>query len=124
MMLKKLTSPFYTTKKTRKIGLGLSLITLLSKQTNGHTRIRSKINKGTCVNMSFDHHHIDFPPIGNYGLLLADIVCGQTLLILDFYYTYKRKTYHWQFDNQNREIIINEINENIKRIEDTYEITD
>lgn len=36
------TSPFYTTRTTRKVGLGLSFIKMLTEQTDGTFRIESK----------------------------------------------------------------------------------
>lgn len=120
--LKMVTSPFYTTRSTRPIGLGLSLISLLVQQTNGKLKINSKINRGTHLHITFDHHHIDFPKEGNYGMLIADIVCHDMIEHVLFSYQCKHKKIYWTYQNQPRNVIVNQINNDIKKVEENYEI--
>jgi signal transduction histidine kinase len=39
--LKKLSDPFFTTRKTRKVGLGIPFLRMLAEMTGGHVEIRS-----------------------------------------------------------------------------------
>ncbi len=51
-MLDKIFEPFFTTKSSGKgSGLGLSMVFGFIKQSGGHIRVRSVIDKGTCFNL-------------------------------------------------------------------------
>ena len=57
--------PFTTTRKTRKVGLGLPLLRMTAQATGGDFAIESEIGKGTTVSVSFGLSHIDRPPMGD-----------------------------------------------------------
>ena len=57
--------PFTTTRKTRKVGLGLPLLKMTAQATGGDFAIDSEIGKGTTVSVSFGLDHIDRPPMGD-----------------------------------------------------------
>jgi len=57
--------PFTTTRKTRKVGLGLPLLKMTAQATGGEFAIDSEIGKGTTVSVSFGLDHIDRPPMGD-----------------------------------------------------------
>jgi len=63
--LKIVDNPFYTTRTTRKVGLGLSLLKAASIQSNGNFKIETKKNVGTTIIATFQHNHIDRAPLGN-----------------------------------------------------------
>lgn len=63
--LLKAMDPFYTTKKTRSVGLGLSMLAQASKEAEGSFDIHSKPGKGTSVMAQFVYDHIDRKPLGN-----------------------------------------------------------
>ncbi|WP_353894285.1 ATP-binding protein [Proteinivorax hydrogeniformans] len=63
--VKKSTDPYYTTRTTRDIGLGLPLIKMMAKQADGDFKINSKPQNGTCVYFSFALEHWDCPPVGD-----------------------------------------------------------
>ncbi|MBR0319569.1 MAG: sensor histidine kinase [Clostridia bacterium] len=64
-MVKNVTEPFTTTRKTRKVGLGLPLLQQTAMMTGGEMRIESQVGQGTCVTASFGLDHIDRPPMGD-----------------------------------------------------------
>ena len=39
--VKKLSDPFFTTRKTRKVGLGIPFLTMLAEMTGGYVKINS-----------------------------------------------------------------------------------
>ncbi len=120
--LKRIISPFYTTRETRKVGLGLSLIILLTTLTDGSYNIKSSRLFGTKVTFTFNYHHIDFPTEGNYGLLIADIASNSQIKTINF--SYKQKSQHmtYRYHKQPRSSIISDINNKITKTEVTYEI--
>jgi len=63
-ILEQATNPFFTTRKTRKVGLGLSLLKQNAEMANGRFNIRSEINKETEVEATFQHSHFDRPELG------------------------------------------------------------
>lgn len=70
----------YTSNQKRSVGLGLSMIYDLTKQTEGHFEINSKHKKGTDLYLSFKFKHIDFPDFGNLSMLISDLYMHQDLL--------------------------------------------
>ncbi|MBN2790068.1 MAG: ATP-binding protein [Candidatus Delongbacteria bacterium] len=63
--VEKVLDPFYTTRTTRRVGMGLSLLSQASEESNGTFNIRSKIGEGTEVKATFQYDHIDRKPIGD-----------------------------------------------------------
>ncbi len=63
--LQKATEPFYTTKTTRKIGLGLPFLKWAAHQAGGTFEIQSTKQEGTKVCATFQLSHIDCPPLGH-----------------------------------------------------------
>lgn len=69
--VEKLRDPFYTTRKTRSVGLGIPFLTMLSELTGGHVDIESRAKKefpdshGTVITATFGIDHIDFIPLGD-----------------------------------------------------------
>lgn len=69
--------PFYTSRTTRKVGMGLPMLKQQVEQTGGFLHVISEVNKGTTVSFCFNLWHIDCPPIGN----LTDIM--STLFVVN-----------------------------------------
>jgi hypothetical protein len=74
--VKKATDPFYTTRTTRRIGLGLALFQEAATAANGSMEIQSIPGFGTTVTATFQLSHIDRKPVGDMvetitALLLA-----------------------------------------------------
>jgi len=63
--LKKVTDPFYTSRTTRKVGLGIPLFKANAEACNGQFQIQSQVGKGTKVTAIFQHSHIDRVPLGD-----------------------------------------------------------
>jgi hypothetical protein len=76
-MLKGVTSPFVTTRTTRRVGLGLSLFQAGAEATGGGLRIDSAPGKGTDVRVEYVLEHVDRPPIGDFaGTMHTLIICN------------------------------------------------
>jgi hypothetical protein len=71
------TDPFFTTRKTRKIGLGIPLFKAAAERSNGDLTIMSQPGVGTTVAATFQHSNIDRAPLGDMvGTLLTVILNG------------------------------------------------
>ena len=70
--------PFYTTRSTRKVGLGIPLLKLAAEQTGGEVTITSSqgASHGTTVCATFYMEHIDFTPLGDIVSTLCSLIQG------------------------------------------------
>jgi len=66
--------PFYTTRTTRKVGMGIPLFKLAAEQTGGYLQIESTPGKGTHLKALFHTDSIDFTPLGDVESTIATIV--------------------------------------------------
>ncbi len=57
--------PFFTTRTTRKVGMGIPLFKLAAEQTGGCLTIESEKGKGTTTAALFKTDSIDFTPLGD-----------------------------------------------------------
>lgn len=66
--------PFFTTRTTRKVGMGIPLFKLAAEQTGGTFTITSQVGVGTRVDALFKTDSIDFTPLGDIESTIATIV--------------------------------------------------
>ena len=79
--VKKLSNPFFTTRKTRKVGLGVPFLRMLSEQTGGSVTVISipeteSEDHGTEVIATFHTDHIDFIPLGDVVETMVTLIQG------------------------------------------------
>jgi len=79
--------PFYTTKKVRKVGLGLPMLQNAARNTGGEFRLDSKVGGGTTVTAKFGRSHIDRQPLGNIAASLISLILGNPGV--DFVYDHR-----------------------------------
>ena len=81
-ILKGVTDPFYTTRTTRKVGLGLPLLRMAAEQTGGSMEVQSRHkdahpdDHGTVVTAVFHTDHIDCPPVGDLVATVTTLIQG------------------------------------------------
>ncbi len=81
--IRKVEDPFYTTKKEKKVGLGVPLLKETALHCDGDFRIKSSPGKGTEVFAKFKKSHIDLPPLGNLkDTILTIIISAESFDIL------------------------------------------
>ncbi|MBE6573686.1 MAG: ATP-binding protein [Ruminococcaceae bacterium] len=87
-VVKSVIDPFYTTRTTRKVGLGVPLLKLAAEQTGGKINIESEVGAGTTVTATFDTKSIDFTPIGDMTSTLVTLIMGAP--DIDFEYVHQK----------------------------------
>ena len=103
-------NPFYTTRTTRKVGMGVPLLMLAAEQTGGSVTIESRHeedhpeNHGTVVTATFFTDHIDFTPIGDLVSSIETLIMGSPEI--DFTFLHDRKGQRVELDTrQLREVL-------------------
>ena len=73
----KVTDPFFTTRSTRRVGLGLPLMAAAAKACGGALTVESSPGHGTSITAVFRHTHIDRAPLGDIETTLMVLLAGQ-----------------------------------------------
>lgn len=105
--------PFYTTRTTRKVGLGVPLLKLAAEQTGGNLTVQSKTaeehpdSHGTEVTATFYKNHIDFTPLG-------DVISSITTLIqghpdTDFLFSHKTENGEVMLDTRELRQVLGDV---------------
>jgi signal transduction histidine kinase len=95
-MVENVTSPFTTSRTTRKVGLGIPLFKMAAEQTGGHLTITSKSEKdypddhGTVTSALFYKNHLDYTPLGDIINTIVTLIQGMGEINLIF--THKSDT--------------------------------
>ena len=77
--------PFFTTRTTRKVGLGVPLFKLSAEQTGGSFDIQSEKGKGTVTTAAYVKSHVDMTPLGDINSTVKILIqCNPDI---DFVYT-------------------------------------
>lgn len=84
--IKSVTDPFYTTRTTRKIGLGIPLFKMAAEMSGGSFKIESIVGVGTKIFTSYIHSSIDRMPVGNINETVSMLI--QMNPDIDFVYTH------------------------------------
>lgn len=84
--VQKVINPFFTTRTTRKVGLGLPLLKQNTEQTGGFMNIQSEVGVGTTVTAVFGLTHLDTPPMGDLaGTMVLTISANPDIRFLFHY---------------------------------------
>ena len=96
--LQKALDPFFTTRTTRKVGLGLSLLAQATRETDGKVELDSIPGKGTTVKATFRASHPDCKPMGDIHETIRTLVAGHPGI--DFLYEHKKNNSLYCFDTR------------------------
>lgn len=109
-ILRGVIDPFYTTRTTRSVGLGIPLLKLAAEQTGGDVSITSRHESefpddhGTRVVARFHVQHIDFTPMGDIISTVITLIQGHSEI--DFEFRHEGKDFSVLLDTrQMREIL-------------------
>ncbi len=99
-MTEKAINPFFTTRETRKVGLGLPLLKQNAEMAGGKFRLQSEINKGTLVEACFQLSNFDRPELGDvWNSLYLTMLSNQNVELL-----YEHQTNNGKFKVSSSEI--------------------
>jgi len=84
--LQKLTDPFVTSRTTRRVGLGLSLLAAAAERCDGRLTVKTGPGAGTEVGAAFRYSHIDRAPVGDMAATITTLIMGNPQV--DFVYTH------------------------------------
>lgn len=90
---RKALDPFYTTKKVRRIGLGLPLLSSAAEGTGGKMSLRSKPGVGTMVVAEFGLDHLDRQPLGDIVSVLVAVIVGNPEIDVIYKHEVNGRTY-------------------------------
>lgn len=79
-------NPFITSRTTRRVGLGLSLLAAAARRCEGDLTVTAEAGRGTEVAAVFRHSHIDRAPLGDVAATLAMLILGNPHI--DFAYAH------------------------------------
>jgi anti-sigma regulatory factor (Ser/Thr protein kinase) len=94
----KASDPFYTTRTTRRVGLGLSLLKANAQACDGDLTLESEPSKGTKVKVWFTLSHLDRQPLGDWPATIAGLILTQQEV--DFIYTHRIGDEEFELDTR------------------------
>ena len=105
--LHSIADPFYTTRTTRRIGLGIPFFRQAAFRCGGDFIITSKVGHGTTVIASFGLSHIDRMPLGDINATMHTLITFHPEL--DFLYTYIIDDRHFSLDTREFRKILGDV---------------
>lgn len=76
--VKSVIDPFFTTRTTRKVGMGIPLFKMAAEQTGGSLEIKSELGVGTEVKAYFKTDSVDFTPLGDVASTIQMLITMNT----------------------------------------------
>ncbi len=89
----KLEDPFFTSRTTRRVGMGIPLFKQSAIQCGGSLEVTSQKGEGTKVTAIFRQSHIDCPPLGDIANALILMVSANPDIDFLFRYVYNNNEY-------------------------------
>ena len=84
--VKSVIDPFFTTRTTRKVGLGIPLFKMAAEMSGGRLDIKSEVGKGTRVYTSYGYSNVDRMPVGDMNGTVSMLIRMNP--DIDFVYTH------------------------------------
>ena len=97
-MLRKALDPFFTTRTTRRVGLGLPMLAQAARETEGKIELDSRPGRGTTVKATFSYSHPDRKPMGDILETIRTLAMGHPEI--DFLYEHKKNGSLYRFDTR------------------------
>jgi anti-sigma regulatory factor (Ser/Thr protein kinase) len=92
-MVRRVVDPFFSTKKGKKVGLGIPLLKGTAETCGGAFSLKSKPGEGVDISVSFQLDHPDLPPLGNLKDTIIVLVIGNPDVDFSFSYSVDENTF-------------------------------
>ena len=105
--------PFYTTRTTRSVGMGIPLFKMMAEQTGGSLTLLSKsreeygADSGTITSALFYKNHIDFTPLGDVVSTMLTLIQGHAET--DFLYEHKSPNFDVVLDTRELKSVLGDV---------------
>lgn len=103
-MVQKVQDPFFTTRTTRKVGLGIPLFKQGALMAGGSFRLESTPKKGTVIEASYQRSHLDRPPLGDIAESLVTVIQAGEDRTIQFHYEDDKRVFDLD-TNQIKEVL-------------------
>lgn len=103
-MVQRVTDPFFTTRTTRDVGLGIPFLKMAAEMTGGNFTIQSEVGKGTTTRATFTLGHIDLMPLGDMGSTMSALSGANPTM--DFVLRYQINSDAFVFDTREARAIL------------------
>ncbi|MFP4664290.1 MAG: sensor histidine kinase [Bacteroidales bacterium] len=97
-MLENSQNPFYTSRTTRKVGLGIPMLKMTAEQSCGWFRLQSEPGKGTIVKAMYRTDNIDCLPLGDMPAYLSLVLAANPDISIDFTYSLNEHVFSFTTD--------------------------
>lgn len=101
------TDPFFTSRTTRKVGLGVPFLKQAAECTGGSFTITSRVGEGTKITAVFCMDHIDCMPVGDMTDTIFTLITMNS--DIDFVYTYSVDGKQFVLDTRQFKQILGEV---------------
>ena len=105
--LESVLDPFFTTRTTRKVGMGIPLFKFAAEMTGGKLEIESEVGMGTKVRAFFKTDHLDFTPVGDMASTMISLITMN--LHIDFIYSRKIDQREFTVDTRQLKEILGDV---------------
>jgi anti-sigma regulatory factor (Ser/Thr protein kinase) len=90
--------PWFTSRTTRKVGMGLPLLQMNSILSGGEMKITSAHGRGTTVTATFGYAHLDRPPLGDVSGTIALLISANP--DINIVYIHSSGEYEWSISTR------------------------
>jgi hypothetical protein len=97
--LRRAGDPFFSTKKGKRYGLGISLLAQAAKAAGGTIDVSSSPGKGTHLKASFQASHIDRQPLGDIPSTITTLIASHPDIDLIYIHNYEEQRFIFQTDD-------------------------
>lgn len=81
-------NPFFTTRTTRDVGLGIPLFKEGALQTGGSFQLNSEVGHGTVIEVSYVKSHLDCPSMGDLQETIVTLIQADASIEYELVYTW------------------------------------
>lgn len=92
-MVKQVSDPFFTTKTTRRIGLGIPFLIQAARETMGDVDIKTGKGKGTTITARFQYNHIDRKPLGDMEKTMSVLIASNPDIDFSFHHIRNNRSF-------------------------------